>query len=99
MNPIFFESSNQSEKLRRLEERKYLCDIPLWSVDKTHPDYSGQSDVFNLIGKPLINDALEGLNCSLFAYGKRYFSIPHFIESLSLPLPRQVKRDLERHTR
>jgi hypothetical protein len=69
LNPVFFESKNQSEKLRKLEERKYLCDIPLWSVDKTHPDYSTQEDIFNLVGKPLIQDTLEGLNCSLFAYG------------------------------
>lgn len=69
LNPVFYESKSQSEKLRKLEERKYLCDIPLWSVDKTHPDYSTQEDIFNLIGKPLVQDTLQGLNCSLFAYG------------------------------
>jgi hypothetical protein len=70
LNPVFFESKNQSEKLRKLEERRYSCDHPLWSVDSSHPDYSTQQDIFNLIGKPLVLDALEGLNCSLFAYGE-----------------------------
>jgi hypothetical protein len=69
LNPVFFESSNQTEKLRKLEERRYACDFPLWSVDSTHPDFMGQEDVYTQVGKPIVTSVLEGLNCSLFAYG------------------------------
>lgn len=50
LNPVFFTSSNQTEKLRKLEERKFACDTPFWSVDETHPDYCGQSDLYEKIG-------------------------------------------------
>jgi hypothetical protein len=87
LNPVFYTSSNQTEKLRKLEERKFACDIPFWSVDATHPDFSGQLDVYekigaqlmrpisslqitlNWTGKPIVEHAFQGMNCSLFAYG------------------------------
>ena len=86
LNPVFYTSSNQSEKLRKLEERAFACDCPFWSMDDTHPDYSGQSDIFekigtaqafvlissnlSYIGKPIVEHAYQGMNCSLFAYGQ-----------------------------
>lgn len=75
INPIFFKSSTQTDKLRQLEERGFSFDHTFWSlgegngVDKD--EYASQEDIYEKIGKPIIQNALSGFNSSLFAYGKR----------------------------
>ena len=52
-------------------ERNFQFDHTFWSVDATKKDYySGQEDVFDCIGIPIVNTCLKGVNCSLFAYGQ-----------------------------
>lgn len=74
INPIFFKSSNQTDKLRKLEERGFSFDHTFWSlaggngVDKD--EYASQEEIYNRIGKPIIQHALAGFNSSLFAYGE-----------------------------
>ena len=74
INPIFFKSSNQSDKLRKLEERKFSFDHTFWSLGDFGDgldsfEYSNQEDIYEKIGKPIIRNALSGFNSSLFAYG------------------------------
>ena len=70
VNPTFFDSRNPNDRLRKLEERKFVFDHSFWSVEEKHPDYCTQEHVYNKIGKPIVQKALSGLNCSLFAYGQ-----------------------------
>lgn len=52
-------------------ERMFQFDHTFWSVDKSRPDfYSGQRDVFEAVGLPIVEASLKGVNCSLFAYGQ-----------------------------
>lgn len=74
INPIFFKSSNQTEKLRKLEERGFSFDHTFWSLDGGNgvdkDEYASQEDIYDRIGKPIIQHAMSGFNCSLFAYGR-----------------------------
>ena len=36
---------------------------------KTAPHYSDQDDVYKALGQQVLNNAWEGYNCCLFAYG------------------------------
>jgi hypothetical protein len=80
LNPVFFKSSTQTEKLRKLEEREFSFDYTFWSLDDASEgmseggsggvaEYSSQVDIYEKIGKPIIENALSGFNSSLFAYG------------------------------
>ncbi|CAG0903463.1 unnamed protein product, partial [Cyprideis torosa] len=40
------------------------------STSPDSPDFSGQSDVFEAVGRDLVESALEGYNGCLFAYGQ-----------------------------
>ena len=50
----------------------FSFDECLWSNDVEDPEkpYSGQEDVFERIGKPLVDNALAGFNSSIIAYGQ-----------------------------
>jgi len=43
-----------------------------WSTGngKIDPIYATQEDVFNDVGKPIVESALQGFNCCVFAYGQ-----------------------------
>lgn len=45
--------------------RPYEC-----VLDRILPPSSTQSDVFKIVGKPMINAVLEGFNATVFAYGQ-----------------------------
>ncbi len=68
VNPVYY-TSNKSEKDRELNERKFAFDYSFWSVSKSDSRYSNQIDVYNTIGLPIVQNCLNGFNCSLFAYG------------------------------
>ena len=78
LNPVFFKSSQQTERLRKLEERRFACDHVFWSVEETHADYCGQEDVYSKVGSPIVQNALAGLNCCMFAYGKDATVVPSY---------------------
>ncbi|RMZ97654.1 kinesin KIF28P, partial [Brachionus plicatilis] len=63
------------------EEKKYAYDFSYWSFDgfkteadgylaATSPKYSDQKKVFNDLGEGILNNAWEGYNATLFAYGQ-----------------------------
>lgn len=62
-------------------ERKFTFDYSLWSFDqfKEEPNgyftptglkYADQKQVFERIGKKILDNAYEGYHCCLFAYGQ-----------------------------
>jgi hypothetical protein len=70
LNPKFF-SLNQSEKERPLHERQFSYDFIFWSLPHVNSSrFSGQLEIYERVGKPIIRNCLAGLNCSLFAYGQ-----------------------------
>lgn len=78
LNPKFF-SLNQSEKEKPLHERQFSYDFMFWSIPHLNSSrYSGQLEIYEKVGQPIIRNCLAGLNCSLFAYGEIFL---HFSSS------------------
>lgn len=61
-------------------ERPFTFDYSFWSHDgfrvdengimiKTAPQYADQDHVYDALGKQVLDNAWEGYNCCLFAYG------------------------------
>jgi hypothetical protein len=62
-------------------ERRFTFDYSFWSFDEfkedeegylqaTAPKYADQKQVFERIGKNILDNAWEGYHCCLFAYGQ-----------------------------
>ncbi len=50
-------------------ERIFNFDFNFYSVAPEHPLFSGQADIYEAVGKPIVEDCLNGVNSALFAYG------------------------------
>lgn len=71
LNPKFF-NLNQSEKEKLLHERQFTYDYMFWSIPNIYSNrFSGQLQIYEKVGKPIIRNCIAGLNCSLFAYGMK----------------------------
>ena len=62
------------------DERTFTFDYSFWSHDgfyvddnginiPTNPKYADQNVVFEALGKQVLDNAWQGFNCCLFAYG------------------------------
>ena len=51
-------------------ERRFAFDRCFWSVDVNDADFASQRDIFEEIGRPVLDCAWQGYNCSIFAYGQ-----------------------------
>ncbi|CAZ81831.1 unnamed protein product [Tuber melanosporum] len=45
-------------------------DRSYWSFSKSDPSYAGQENLFDDLGRPLLDNAFEGYNNCIFAYGQ-----------------------------
>ncbi len=54
----------------RKETKSFTFDHCFNSLDHNDPHYSSQEDVFNKIGKDLLDNAFQGYNACIFAYGQ-----------------------------
>lgn len=62
------------------KNKTFTFDYSFWSHDgfedqdgllvKTGPQYADQKDIFNTLGKMVLDNAWEGYHCCLFAYGQ-----------------------------
>ncbi|TKA31747.1 hypothetical protein B0A50_01825 [Salinomyces thailandicus] len=50
--------------------KTFAFDKSYWSFDKEHGDFAGQDNVFDDLGKPLLDNAFQGYNNCIFAYGQ-----------------------------
>jgi kinesin family protein 1 len=70
-DPTAFEST---EDLALLDaacwSREFAFDKCLWSTELNSPSYASQSDVFDEVGKPVLDWILGGYNCCVFAFGQ-----------------------------
>ncbi|KAI1821391.1 kinesin heavy chain [Xylaria intraflava] len=53
-----------------LAPKAFAFDRSYWSFDKSDPDYAGQENLHNDLGKPLLDNAFQGYNNCIFAYGQ-----------------------------
>ena len=68
LNPTFLESADQSSCRRELSERVFSYDHSFQS--QSSPSCSDQADIYKKVGQPIVQSCLDGVNCSLFAYGE-----------------------------
>ncbi|KAI1438493.1 kinesin heavy chain [Xylaria sp. CBS 124048] len=59
-----------SKGLKDLAPKSFAFDRSYWSFDKNDPDYAGQENLHNDLGKPLLDNAFQGYNNCIFAYGQ-----------------------------
>ncbi|KAF4470666.1 kinesin family member 1 13 14 [Fusarium albosuccineum] len=50
--------------------KAFAFDRSYWSFDKNDSNYAGQSNLFDDLGKPLLDNAFQGYNNCIFAYGQ-----------------------------
>ena len=48
----------------------FAFDKSYWSFSRDAPNYAGQSNLFEDLGKPLLDNAFQGYNNCIFAYGQ-----------------------------
>ncbi|PKS07716.1 hypothetical protein jhhlp_006324 [Lomentospora prolificans] len=48
----------------------FAFDKSYWSFSRDAPNYAGQSNLFDDLGKPLLDNAFQGYNNCIFAYGQ-----------------------------
>ncbi|CAI4215297.1 unnamed protein product [Parascedosporium putredinis] len=48
----------------------FAFDKSYWSFSRDDPSYAGQSNLFDDLGKPLLDNAFQGYNNCIFAYGQ-----------------------------
>ncbi|KAG4437235.1 hypothetical protein IFR05_007289 [Cadophora sp. M221] len=51
-------------------QKVFAFDKSYWSFDKSDPNYAGQDDLHEDLGKPLLDNAFQGYNNCIFAYGQ-----------------------------
>ncbi len=50
--------------------RNFAFDHCLWSINKSASNYASQAEVFETVGQPVVQWALDGFNTCVFAYGQ-----------------------------
>jgi len=50
--------------------KTFAFDRSYWSFDRKAPNYAGQENLFDDLGKPLLDNAFDGYNNCIFAYGQ-----------------------------
>ena len=50
--------------------KTFAFDKSYWSFERSDGHFAGQSDVFDDLGKPLLDNAFQGYNNCIFAYGQ-----------------------------
>ncbi|UNI20610.1 hypothetical protein JDV02_006681 [Purpureocillium takamizusanense] len=53
-----------------LANKTFAFDRSYWSFNKDDSSYAGQSNLFDDLGKPLLDNAFQGYNNCIFAYGQ-----------------------------
>jgi kinesin family protein 1 len=52
------------------KQNVFAFDRSYWSFDKSAPNYAGQENLHDDLGKPLLDNAFQGYNNCIFAYGQ-----------------------------
>ncbi|RDW92397.1 kinesin-domain-containing protein [Coleophoma crateriformis] len=57
-------------KVKEAGQKVFAFDRSYWSFDKSDPNYAGQDNLHDDLGKPLLENAFGGYNNCIFAYGQ-----------------------------
>lgn len=69
--PEFEKQAKQTGKSKDHHGSKvFAFDKSYWSFNRDAPNYAGQDNLFNDLGKPLLDNAFQGYNNCIFAYGQ-----------------------------
>ncbi|KAI2640313.1 kinesin heavy chain [Xylaria nigripes] len=64
------DATHSTKGPKDLAPKAFAFDRSYWSFDKNDPDYAGQENLHNDLGKPLLDNAFQGYNNCIFAYGQ-----------------------------
>ncbi|GAP85834.2 putative kinesin-II 85 kDa subunit [Rosellinia necatrix] len=64
------DSSHGGKGPKDLAPKAFAFDRSYWSFDKNDPNYAGQENLHDDLGKPLLDNAFQGYNNCIFAYGQ-----------------------------
>jgi kinesin family protein 16B len=80
-SPVVLEMKGKSTSLRKTTDdvivgqtrekvNEFVYDYSYWSLDPNDPHFVPQEQVFNDLGKTVLEAAFEGYNACVFAYGQ-----------------------------
>ena len=64
------DSRSKSARTATEGSKTFAFDHSYWSFDRNDGHYTGQADMFNDLGQPLLENAFKGYNNCIFAYGQ-----------------------------
>ncbi|KAI5861247.1 kinesin heavy chain [Durotheca rogersii] len=64
------DSAHNAKGSKDLSVKTFAFDKSYWSFDKNDPNYAGQDNLNDDLGKPLLDNAFQGYNNCIFAYGQ-----------------------------
>ncbi|KAF2756650.1 kinesin-domain-containing protein [Pseudovirgaria hyperparasitica] len=68
--PSNIDSKSKNAKAAVEGKKTFAFDKSYWSFDRNDKHFAGQDDLFNDLGKPLLDNAFGGYNNCIFAYGQ-----------------------------
>ncbi|KAF1959111.1 kinesin-domain-containing protein [Byssothecium circinans] len=68
--PSNVETKGKAAKAALEGTKSFAFDRSYWSFDRNAPNYAGQKNLFDDLGKPLLDNAFGGYNNCIFAYGQ-----------------------------
>ena len=63
-------SPPDAQAAKGTSSKTFAFDRSYWSFNKDDSNYAGQSNLFDDLGKPLLDNAFQGYNNCIFAYGQ-----------------------------
>lgn len=69
-NQTILEMPDSHASKKNEPAKNFAFDRSYWSFNKDDPSYAGQSNLFDDLGKPLLDNAFQGYNNCIFAYGQ-----------------------------
>lgn len=84
--------------LFRKQPKTFAFDHCFYSLDRSLPHFASQKTVFDCLGRDILDNAFDGYNACIFAYGQTgqlidinqlevYFKCFHFIKKIERKLP------------
>jgi len=71
LNPVTTsDSKNKNSKAVAEYTKAFAFDRSYWSFNRNDSHYAGQDNLFEDLGKPLLDNAFQGYNNCIFAYGQ-----------------------------
>eukprot|EP00759_Apiculatamorpha_spiralis_P056179 PhF_6_TR7972/c2_g1_i2/m.12143/K17914/KIF13; kinesin family member 13 len=70
---LMVKPTEKSPLMRVYDDTAYVCDDCFWSVtdvQSTEVPYSNQRDVYDRVGRPVLEQVVKGFNACVFAYGQ-----------------------------